>query len=109
MLALAYEQQLRDISSGAATEKAIERIVARSGGGVHNGAVGRPLPHRRLSVGARLMREWRGKTLVVDVVEGGFLFEGKTYRSLSKIARVATGVQRNGPSFFGLREGGRGE
>ncbi|RWI92117.1 DUF2924 domain-containing protein [Mesorhizobium sp.] len=58
----------------------------------------RPLP----SAGARLIREWHGKTNVVDVVATGFIWEGKTYRSLSMIARAITGTHWSGPRFFGL-------
>ncbi len=36
--------------------------------------------------------------------EGGFLYQGDRYRSLSQIARVITGVRWNGPRFFGLRQ-----
>ncbi|MEO8456540.1 MAG: DUF2924 domain-containing protein [Chloroflexota bacterium] len=41
--------------------------------------------------GARLMREWNGRMNVVDVIDGGFSFEGKTYRSLSAIALISAG------------------
>ena len=36
------------------------------------------------------------------VLEEGFAWEGKTYRSLSEVARVITGTQWNGRRFFGL-------
>lgn len=52
--------------------------------------------------GARLIREWNGKTNVVDVVKGGYLFEGNSYRSLSAIARKITNAHWSGPRFFGL-------
>ncbi len=48
------------------------------------------------------MREWNGRMNVVDVIDGGFSFEGKTYRSLSAIARRITGARWSGPRFFGL-------
>ncbi|UVK55383.1 DUF2924 domain-containing protein [Mesorhizobium sp. AR02] len=53
-------------------------------------------------VGARLIRDWNGRTNVVDVVKDGFLFEGTKYRSLSAIARKITGAHWSGPRFFGL-------
>ena len=52
--------------------------------------------------GARLVRQWRGKTHSVDVVDGGFLWDGTRYRSLSAIAREITGARWSGPRFFGL-------
>ncbi len=48
------------------------------------------------------MREWRGRTHRVDVLESGFLCDGKHYGSLSQIARAITGASWSGPRFFGL-------
>ncbi|MBU0554924.1 MAG: DUF2924 domain-containing protein [Alphaproteobacteria bacterium] len=59
-----------------------------------------------LTPGARLVREWNGRTIVVDVREDGFTWEGQHYRSLSMIARAVTGAQWSGPRFFGLRSHG---
>jgi hypothetical protein len=55
-----------------------------------------------LRPGVCLMRDWNGRTYRVDVVEGGFQMDGKTYRSLSAIARKITGAQWSGPRFFGI-------
>ena len=55
-----------------------------------------------LSPGSRLVREWHGKAHHVDVIEEGFVFEGKTYASLSAIAREITGARWSGPRFFGV-------
>jgi hypothetical protein len=38
------------------------------------------------------------------VVEGGFSWQGRTYPSLSAIAKEITGTRWNGPGFFGLRD-----
>lgn len=59
-------------------------------------------PRRALSPGARLIREWNGRTHQVEVIEGGFLWQGRTWRSLSRIAREITGTAWSGPRFFGL-------
>ena len=37
------------------------------------------------------------------VVPGGFCWQGKTYDSLSTIAKKVAGITWNGPRFFGLR------
>jgi hypothetical protein len=55
-----------------------------------------------LKLGARLVRAWGGETHEVLVVEDGFLWRGRTWRSLSVIAREMTGTQWSGPRFFGL-------
>ena len=57
-----------------------------------------------LGQGARIVREWRGTDHVVETVDGGFRWQGRTYPSLSAVAFAITGVKRNGPAFFGLRE-----
>lgn len=55
-----------------------------------------------LLAGTRLVREWNGRMHIVDVGENGFVFDGKTYRSLSAIAKRITGAHWSGPRFFGL-------
>lgn len=57
---------------------------------------------RSVSPGARLVRDWNGKTHVVDVIEEGFVFQAKVYQSLTAIARQITGAHWSGPRFFGL-------
>jgi hypothetical protein len=57
---------------------------------------------RKLQPGARLLRGWNGKTHVVDVIEGGYVFEAKVYPSLTAIAGKITGAHWSGPRFFGL-------
>ena len=56
----------------------------------------------RLKPGATLIREWRGETHTVSVLEDGFRWNGEHYRSLSMIARQITGARWSGPRFFGL-------
>lgn len=62
-----------------------------------------PPPPRRLpAAGARLLRDWNGRTHVVDVTKEGFVYEGRHHRSLSSIAREITGAHWSGPRFFRL-------
>ena len=56
-----------------------------------------------LKPGARLLRNWLGVTHEVLVVEDGFVWAGRTWRSLSAIAREITGTRWSGPRFFGLK------
>ncbi|MEX1036589.1 MAG: DUF2924 domain-containing protein [Sneathiella sp.] len=60
-----------------------------------------PVAHKP-GTGSRLVREWRGKTHMVDIDENGYVYNGKTYRSLSAIARTITGARWSGPRFFGV-------
>jgi hypothetical protein len=50
--------------------------------------------------GTVLVREFQGTSHEVTVLERGFLYQGKTYRSLSRIARAITGTAWNGYRFF---------
>lgn len=64
-----------------------------------------PAPTRpTVSRGAVLTREYAGEIHRVEALEQGFEWRGKTWRSLSEIAREITGARWNGPRFFGLRE-----
>lgn len=56
--------------------------------------------------GTVLRREYKGRTLLVTVLPGGFEHEGVIYRSLSAVARAATGSHWNGRLFFGLSSPG---
>ena len=61
-------------------------------------------PALRLHDGVRLSREWRGRRHDVERTEAGYLYECKTYKSLSEIARAITGVRWSGPRFFGIQD-----
>lgn len=58
---------------------------------------------RRLKPGTSVVREYQGVRHVVTISESGFVWQDKTYSSLSAIAREITGARWNGPRFFGLR------
>ncbi len=53
--------------------------------------------------GTLLLREWGGIMHRVTVVDDGFVWNGATYPSLSKVACAITGTRWNGPRFFGMR------
>lgn len=56
--------------------------------------------------GSLITKVYRGRRLVVRVLERGFEFEGEEYRSLSAIAQKVTGTKWNGRLFFGLTSKG---
>jgi hypothetical protein len=60
-------------------------------------------PERRFRPGTELHREHDGLMHRVMVMEEGYAWNGKPYRSLSEVARAITGTNWNGPRFFGLR------
>ena len=61
-------------------------------------------PRPSLRPGARLIREWQGKTYAVIVLERVYEHDGRPYRSLTQVARAITGTHQSGLKFFGLRE-----
>lgn len=97
--ALAYRLQEREHGG---LSKAVLRQIAAQTRGLRAEHPGRPEPSARIRPGARLVREWRGRTHTVTVIEEGFEYDGKTYASLTPIARTITGTHWSGPRFFGL-------
>src|SRR3712207_4002190 len=96
---LASELQSREQGGlPAAVRRRLEALAAAQARGRE-----RTSTSPKLKSGGRLVREWNGVTHVVDVVEGGFLWRGERYRSLSAIARAITGAHWSGPRFFGLQ------
>lgn len=90
---LAYERQVREERGlTAAAERALDALL-------ESVPTRRP---RRMKPGTRLIRAWQGRTHTVTVGDPGFLYKGRTYRSLSVIAREITGTAWSGPAFFGL-------
>ena len=59
--------------------------------------------------GATLARTYKGKEYRVTVLDAGFRFDGKDWRSLTAIARAVTGYPAiSGPAWFGIAENGTG-
>jgi hypothetical protein len=97
--AVAYEVQAKRYGSlKPATCRRLQKIVRENAAGDKEDPPAPP----RLRPGARLIREWNGVTHVVEVIEGGFVWNGERHRSLSAIARAITGGRWSGPRFFGL-------
>lgn len=57
----------------------------------------------RLKPGTRLIRQWHERTYRVLVLDEGFQFEERYFRSLTPIAREITGAAWSGPRFFGVK------
>jgi len=72
----------------------VRRALARTGAAARG---------PKLEPGVRLTREWRGMRHEVEITEQGVLYRGRSYASLSEVARAITGTRWNGPRFFGLR------
>lgn len=57
----------------------------------------------RLKPGTQLIKKYKGKQLVVDVISmNKFAFNGKVYDALSTISTEVTGYKTSGYDFFGF-------
>jgi|KBSSwiStaDraftv2_1062776.scaffolds.fasta_scaffold80665_2 hypothetical protein len=96
---LAY--RIQELTSGG-LNKATQRLLANLGREMAAKGAISVAAQVNVRPGTRLIREWRGKTHAVLVLDDGFAFEGKTYPSLTRIAHLITGAHWSGPRFFGL-------
>jgi hypothetical protein len=99
MRAIAY--RLQEIAHGGASKVTQRRLMTLTAEFETGGTIAPP-PGPKIKPGSRLVREWHGRTHTVCVTDVGFEFQGKSYRSLTKIACDITGAQWSGPRFFGL-------
>jgi hypothetical protein len=61
------------------------------------------------ATGATLARTYKGKEYRVTVLDAGFRFDGREWRSLTAIARAVTGYPAiSGPAWFGIADRGTG-
>jgi hypothetical protein len=91
------EAKLGGVSRG--TRSLLRQVAARAGESREK----KPLP-RKLTPGTRLVRDWHGVGHTVIVLEDGFEYDGRHWKSLTSIARAITGTHWNGPRFFWLTE-----
>jgi hypothetical protein len=71
--------------------------------GLARGEVSRSAGKPRLRPGTVLMREHAGVRHTVTITPDGFVWQDRTYSSLSAVARAITGTTWKGHRFFGLR------
>jgi hypothetical protein len=102
---LAY--RLQELAFGGLSKETEERLdsLARDGVYANPTKMRRKVVDRPIS-GTRLIREWQGVEHHVTVLDDGFEYQGRRYKSLSVIARTITGTRWSGPLFFGLRKTG---
>ncbi len=62
----------------------------------------RPREIRLPKPGAVIRRVYKGRELIVRVLDRAFEYDGRRFRSLSAIAKAVTGAHWNGLLFFGL-------
>ena len=105
VLVLALGFRLQEIAHGGLGKATRRKLQTMAKALRTTGRVG-PAPRLTLKPGARLVREWRGRSHTVTVTEDGFEYAGTSYPSLTKIAKKITGAHWSGPRFFGLLAAG---
>ena len=99
---------MQELASGGLSKATQRKLIALTKALQTSGSIVSD-PNPRIRPGARLIREWRGRTHTVVVTEDGFEYAGKPYSSLSKIAQAITGAHWSGPRFFGLNRSNASE
>jgi hypothetical protein len=97
--ALAYRLQEKALG---ALSIAAERLLDRVAEGRSEDTPER-VRKGRAGAGTVLIREWRGVTHRVTVLDHDVVYRGRRYKSLSEVARAITGTHWSGPLFFGLK------
>jgi hypothetical protein len=99
LLQLAIAWELQVAVHGGLPRRTEERLAYLAG---ESSSDQKPAP------GMRLVREWNGVLHTVAIDEDGQVhWNGKTWRSLSEVARAITGTRWSGPAFFGLKQRAR--
>jgi len=102
---LAYRLQADQLGElDADTRRLLDRMGFETADGIGRLMANRNRSRTGLRPGTLLTREWDGHLQRVMVLADGFTWNGKTFRSLSKVAFAITGSRWNGPRFFGLRD-----
>ncbi|MGD1096526.1 MAG: DUF2924 domain-containing protein [Bryobacteraceae bacterium] len=99
-LAIAKEASLRIQIRSGSTESSLPHATVTGIVADHDSRL--PMP------GSIIVKEYRGQTLVVRVLDTGFEYGGRRFASLSAVAKEITGTKWNGFLFFGLTKESRG-
>jgi hypothetical protein len=100
LLVLGLGYRLQESAQGGLSKATRRKLQTMAKALRTNGRVGRA-PSLSLKPGARLVREWGGRTHTVTVTEDGFEYAGENYPSLTKIAQKITGAHWSGRASSG--------
>jgi Protein of unknown function (DUF2924) len=99
---LAY--RIQELAYGGLKPETVQRLEALGeqldGGNITTRRIRTDL---KPMAGTRLIRDYQGTEQVVTVLQDGYEWQGRPYRSLSSVARAITGTRWNGWVFFGLK------
>lgn len=69
----------------------------------HDLSKGKKIGYKPL-LGTKIVKEYKDKLHEIFIVNDGFSYNGRVYKSLSAIAQHITGTKWNGLVFFGVRK-----
>ncbi|WP_022683144.1 DUF2924 domain-containing protein [Sphingobium bisphenolivorans] len=96
LLARALAHDLQCAAHGGLAERVREQLAGAG--------VARAAPAPKLAPGTQLVREWGGTSHhVLTEEKGRCTYKGKSFASLSAVARHITGAHWSGPRFFGVK------
>lgn len=102
-----YAQLLQELALGGLSAAALDELAKATATTGKSKAPAPPPPRQvMLTAGTRLVREWNGRTISVDVQGESYIWNDQHYGSLSEIARAVTGTRWSGPRFFGVANRG---
>ncbi len=103
--AVAYQMQVAAYGGlSAATKRRLREIAMAISNGDRTGV----FSGVQIKPGTQLVRQWQKTTHTVMVLDEGFALDGRTYKSLSAVAKAVTGTNWNGYAFFGIKRATRG-
>jgi hypothetical protein len=98
--AVAYQMQVETFGGLSVATKRRLREIANA---VRNGDANAVLSTSRIKPGTQMIRQWQNITHRVTASKQGFEWEGRTFNSLSAVAKAITGTNWNGFAFFGIK------
>lgn len=97
--AIAYRLQEKALAGlKPSTRRLLDRIADN-----RSSDASQSIPQRRATAGTVLIRQWRGVSHRVTVLDDEVIYRDWRYKSLSEVARAITGSRWSGPLFFGLK------
>lgn len=110
-LTLARDSDLRTTAPGPGPRNGLRNDSRHDPQNSHSDTPGRTVERTfassstvtpELMPGSQLTRLYKNATVVVDVLEDGFAYQGQKYRSLTATAKAITNTHCSGHAFFGL-------
>ena len=98
--AVTYQMQVEAYGGLSVATKRRLREIADA---VRNGDANAMLGINRIKPGTQMIRQWQTTTHKVTALRQGFEWDGRTYNSLSAVAKAITDTNWNGFAFFGIK------